>query len=751
MRFRKKSLTAAIILLMATGGGLLLSRCGTENKNSSKETVAAADYVGDISCKGCHADEHKEWSASHHFMAMLPAHDTTVLGNFDNVSLTADGVTSRFFKRDGKFIINTEGEDGTNHDYEVKFTFGFTPLQQYLIEFPGGRMQVPRVSWDTKKKQWYHQYAGSKIPAHDWLHWTGNSQNWNTMCASCHSTNLQKNYNTDTETYQTTYNVINVSCESCHGPGSRHVEFVNSSDYVKGQPVPKGLFAMGKGASQNEIVNTCALCHSRKSDITGAVLPGKEFLDDFIPQTATTEFFHADGLMDDEVYNYTSFLQSLMHRRGVKCTDCHNPHSGNLLKEGNLMCGNCHVPAQYDVPEHTFHKSGTAAAECKNCHMYSQQYMGNDLRHDHSFRVPRPDLSAKYGTPNACNGCHTEKTAQWAADAVVKWYGPTRKHHFSDDLVPGSRLDEKSFSHLQRLLNDTAVPGIIRATSAEYLGSILTPQSLESLLICLKDPDPHVRYRTVRSLEGFDPASWNTHAAPLLNDPVRAVRIAVADLFVGLPQNMIPESAMPVLESPRKELEKFILYQSDFSVGNLMAGDYYTKTREYAVAEKYYRKALRMDSLMNYARLNLSAVQSSQGKNNDALKTLNDAIIVDPRNDRAYYNKALLLAEMNDVTGAFENFAKAIALQTSNPRVYYNYGILLQQSEEPELAEKIFKKGISLDSLNGDLNYALAVLYLNSGKAEKADGPIEILRKYHNANPDFAALLHQTTTGKREQ
>jgi tetratricopeptide (TPR) repeat protein len=744
MRFKKKSLTAAVILLIATGAGLLLSRCGTEKEKSNPEPVAAATYVGDVSCKGCHGEEHKDWSASHHFMAMLPANDTTVLGNFDNVTLKADGVTSRFFKRDGKFIINTQGEDGLNHDYEVKFTFGFTPLQQYLIEFPGGRMQVPRVSWDTKKKQWYHQYAGSNIPAHDWLHWTGNSQNWNTMCASCHSTNLQKGYDPITETYHTTYNVINVSCESCHGPGSRHIEFINSSEYVKGQHPATGLLALGKGASQNDIVNTCGLCHSRKTDITGAVLPGSEFLDDFLPQTPTTEFFHADGLMDGEVYNYTSFMQSLMHRRGVKCTDCHNPHSGKLLKEGNLMCGSCHVPAKYDVPEHTFHKSGTAAAECKNCHMYSQEYMGNDLRHDHSFRVPRPDLSVKYGTPNACNSCHQEKNAQWAAAAIVKWYGPTRNYHFSDDLVPGSRLDEKSFSHLQRLLNDTTVPGIIKATSAEYLGSILTPESLQSLLQCLQHPDPHVRYRALRSLEGFDPDSWSAQAAPLLKDPVRAVRIAAADLFIGIPQEQVPATASASLMQPQQELERYTLYQTDFAVGNSLAGDYYTKTRDYATAEKYYRKAIRMDSMMNYARLNLSAVLSSQGKNTEALKTLNEAVLVDPRNDRAFYNRALLLAEMNDLPGAMRDFEQAIDLKTTNTRVYYNYGILLQQAGNPAKAEKVLLQGIRLEPDHGDLNYALAVYYLRSGKQDLAQERIAVLRKYHSMNPGYAELLRRS-------
>ena len=142
---------------------------------------------------------------------MQPVSDSTVLGDFRDVSFTSDGVTSRFYKEQGKFIIYTEGEDGQYHAYEVLYTFGYFPLQQYLIAFPGGRMQASRVSWNSRDKRWFHQYAGQKVDHRDWLHWTGNSQNWNTMCATCHSTDLRKNYDPDTDTYSTTWKEINVS------------------------------------------------------------------------------------------------------------------------------------------------------------------------------------------------------------------------------------------------------------------------------------------------------------------------------------------------------------------------------------------------------------------------------------------------------------------------------------------------------------------------------------------------------------
>src|SRR6187399_753998 len=479
MNKRPMILVIVTIGFFVFSGTIILQRCKPKDKEISSIQAGNNEFIGEQSCKSCHAKQYDDWLRSDHFMAMQPPNDLTVKGNFNNVSFTADGVTSRFFKKDGKFFINTQGEDGRNYDYEVKYTFGFTPLQQYLVEFPGGKMQVPRVSWDTKRKKWFHQYAGQKINSHDWFHWTANSQNWNTMCASCHSTNLQKNYSIDSDSYHTTYSVINVSCESCHGAGKLHVDFVSSDEYKNGKKI-RGYY-LDKNSEQLAQINTCAPCHARKSDISATLTKSGEIMDNYIPEIPTNEHFHADGQVNDEDYIYTSFLQSKMFHRGVKCSNCHNPHSGKILFAANQLCLQCHAK-KYDDPSHTFHAVGATASECKSCHMPGKIYMGNDLRHDHSFRVPRPDLSVKYGTPNACTNCHNDKPAQWAADAITIWFGPERKYHFAEDLIPGSKIEQGSEGHLIKLLGDTAVPNIVKATAAYYLGNLPTQSSFQALI-----------------------------------------------------------------------------------------------------------------------------------------------------------------------------------------------------------------------------------------------------------------------------
>jgi predicted CXXCH cytochrome family protein len=671
---------------------------------------------------------------------MQPANDSSVLGDFNNTTFIADGVTNSFFKKEGKFYINTQGDDGQNHDYEVLYTFGYFPLQQYLIAFPGGRMQSARVSWDSRDKKWFHQYAGQKVHYDDWLHWTGNSQNWNTMCASCHSTDLQKNYDFTTDTYNTTWKEINVSCESCHGPGSNHMEYVNSKSYQKGNRIKNSGLWYARDTIPQMQLNTCAACHARKSDVASDVMHSDEILDDLIPQVIQNEMYFADGQIKEEDYEYGSFTQSKMFHNNVRCTNCHNPHSGKLRLTGNNLCLSCHKPV-YGTEAHHFHKEGTEGALCVNCHMAARTYMGVDHRRDHSFRVPRPDQSVKYGTPNACANCHKDESPAWASEAVKKWYGPVRKYHFSDDLIPGSLLDDQSEKHLVKLLADTTQPEIARATAAYYLSNIQSLNSVNALLLALKDGKALVRYHALRSLENFPPDLWQQKAYPALSDKVRAVRVAAADLVHRLPAETIPATYKESYQKADAENISFLMNQTDFSVGNVMFADYKMQGGAFQEAITYYKRGLIKDSLMNYARLNLAAAFNTVGQNQEALKTLQDASVIDPFNDQVFYNLALLFYEMGDVTSTLANFKKAEQLGSVNPGLYYNYGLALQQQGKVKEAETVLLKGYQLNPQASNINYALAFFYIQQKLLQKARRHAEVLHAVDPQNPDYQEMF----------
>ena len=736
----KPFLTLFSICIVLIFSVFFIERCTTKGKVGAQSDHGENAYIGDQQCKNCHASQYNDWLKSDHFKAMQEPTDSTVLGNFNHVSYSADGVTSTFFKRDGKFVINTQGEDGENHDYEVKYTFGYFPLQQYLIAFPGGKMQATRVSWDSRQKKWFHQYPGEKIDPHDWLHWTGNAQNWNTMCAACHSTDLKKNYDIASDTYHTTYSVINVSCEACHGAGKLHVDYINGDDYKKGIKTTNSFLLLNKSSNQLTQINTCAPCHAVKGEISANKINSSEFLDNYIPAIPTTERFYADGQIKLEDYEYTSFQQSKMFRNNVTCSNCHNSHSGKVYYATNQLCLQCHAKT-YDDPSHTFHAVNTVGAECKSCHMPDRIYMGNDLRRDHSFRVPRPDLSVRYGTPNSCNNCHKDKTAEWAADAVVKWYGTKRKYHFAEDLIPGSKLDGNSEGHLTKLLADTSVPSIVKATAVNYLGSISTQSSLNTIINYLKDKDAQVRYEAVRSLMNFPSDQSQKAVAPLFNDKVRAVRIAAADLFTGIPIQNIPSSYANAYSVASSELNSYLLYQADFAHGNISIGDYYMRMHDQKNAEKFYLRAIQKDSLANLTRINLSMLYNSQGRNAEALHVLDAAQKIDHKNPQIFYDLALLYNEMNNKNAALLNFEKAFQLKMDDPRLFYNYALLLQQTGNSNKAIKVLEAGLEIDKTSSSINYALAYVYLQNKQIQKAREYGAILKRLDPNNPDYQQLF----------
>ncbi|MFP8880341.1 MAG: multiheme c-type cytochrome, partial [Myxococcota bacterium] len=395
--------------------------------DQSGETGVGApldSYVGSAECGRCHADQFEKWSGSHHDLAMQIASDATVLGNFDAAEFSQHGAHFLFSRRDGRFLVRTEDANGDPAEFEIAYTFGVEPLQQYLVRLARGRLQVLSVAWDTRPsaqggQRWFHLYPDERQRPGDPFHWTGGYQTWNHMCAECHSTNLEKHFDSATDSYATKWAEIDVACEACHGPGSLHV-----AGAAAGSDAPAGLpvgFAAGDSRYQ---VDVCAPCHSRRHRVSAEDRTGQPLLDHFVPVTLRAGLYHSDGQILEEVYVYGSFVQSAMYAHGVACSDCHDPHSLELRIAGNGLCTQCHAETgnpsfpsltkkAYDTAEHHFHPAGSAGAQCVNCHMPARTYMQIDPRRDHSFRVPRPDVSMKLGTPNACTGCHTDRTAAW--------------------------------------------------------------------------------------------------------------------------------------------------------------------------------------------------------------------------------------------------------------------------------------------------------------------------------------------------
>jgi len=680
-------------------------------------------YVGDASCVSCHKTEYDLWKGSHHDLAMQVANDSTVLGDFNNVNTKIDGVSYTFYQKDGGFYVKTKEIDSTENNYKIAYTFGVTPLQQYLIDFDKGKKQVLRVSWDVVNKKWYHQYKGDTIEPHDWLHWTRSAQNWNTMCAECHSTNLKKNYFVEKDSFQTTYSSINVSCESCHGPAEKHLEWAtkNQKDNHK---------YILKSTNQKDQLNVCASCHARRAKLTENMVPGTTFENQYMVQNITNTFYHGDGQIDDEDYVYGSFLQSKMYAEGVMCTDCHNAHTLELKFEGNALCTQCHVSDDYDTQNHYFHNDNTEASLCINCHMTGKNYMGHDFRRDHSFRVPRPDQSVLYNTPNACTGCHKDKTNQWAVNWVKKNYGTKRPEHFSDALLLSSRSDlsETERKKLDVFINNLNHPEIARATVIENL-DYNTNDQYKAVLLALNDSSAIVRYNALIKFRGFPLQDRTSLALKHMNDSVKLVRTAAAQLLVGIDETTLSELDKIGFINSRNELETMLFSNADFSTGRMQLGDYYLQNNDIDNAISHYKMALQKDSLLLPVYSNLATAYSLNGDYYNANSTLNNWILLEPTIGRPHYLKGLLNFETGKNEQAIAELKIAMKLEPNDTRSMYNLATYyFQDKKDLSQAEAYIKQALKMEPNNNDYKYLLALIYRDQGNIQLGQKIMQELR-----------------------
>ncbi len=563
-------------------------------------------YAGSESCTDCHSEQTAMWQGSHHALAWTKPGPDTVLGDFNDAEFSHDGTLSRFRTEDGVYYIEVTESDGSTAEYPVHSVAGIAPLQQYLLETEPGRQQSYGVVWDTEQGRWYHLYPDQHLPPNDGLHWTGPYKTWNSRCAECHATGYRRNYGASTGTYASTQAEIGVGCESCHGPGSAHLAWADG----QGTDIPSDLddFGFPAGVKENGI-EQCASCHSRRESLLGGnPLPGTALHDAYTLALLRPGLYHADGQILDEVYVYGSFLQSKMYARGVGCMNCHDPHDVGLKATGNAICTQCHTPegnpdfetlnkAVYDSPDHTFHEAGSEGAQCKSCHMIERTYMGVDGRRDHSFRIPRPDLGAETGSPDACTDCHSDQTQDWAAAQIERWFPNSDKRgaHYGQVLAHGRVAPDQASGDLLTLALDETQPGIVRATALYLMQPVVSPDLATATAPLLSHPDPLIRGNAAPMQRGTDPETRLTRLMPLLSDPLRAVRIATAKQLIDTPPEQLARSQAAVLGAAMGDWQKSLGNKLEFPETHLVMGGTALTMRNFPAALRAFGEVVRLD------------------------------------------------------------------------------------------------------------------------------------------------------------
>jgi len=706
-------------------------------------------YVGAEVCAGCHKGVYQTWQESHHAASMQPASAQAMLGNFRDTVFSHKGQVSHFYTADEQFKVRTEGPDGHPQEYEVAYTFGIKPLQQYLIPFPNGRFQALSIAWDTRSKQeggqrWFHLYPEDTIDHTDELHWTGPNQNWNYMCADCHSTNLLKHYDISQDSYQTTWTDLNVGCEACHGPGSHHVEWARlpKSETSSEAYAAKGLSlqfpaftqevwqissdaktaARQNGVAASSEIDVCAHCHSRRTLISENFQAGQPFLDHYLPALLEERLYHADGQIADEVYVYGSFLQSKMFQKGVTCHDCHEPHSLNLRATGNALCTRCHRSETFDSSGHHFHPSQSTGAQCVECHMPAKTYMVIDPRRDHSLRIPRPDLSVKLGTPNACTHCHTNRTSQWAAEEVKKRYGDPRRNglHYGEALEAGRTGEPGAAALLANLAKGHTSPGIVRASALAFLSRHPVPSSLEAVTVGLADADPLVRLGALRGLEGVAPNRRYALARHLLTDKIRAVRIEAGRRLAAVPVDPLSTSDRKALNTAVEEYLEAQWVISERPEAHLNRGLIYVDRGQFPQAEEAYRLALKQNAAFFPALVNLADLYRLQNRDQEGEATLRKALALAPENANVLHALGLVLVRSDKKDDALGMFEQAAKFGPENPRHGYVYAVALSSAGKNQQALRVLEKTRQRHPNDPQLLFMLATLHRDEGNRTKA-------------------------------
>ncbi len=717
----------------------------------SFSSFANADFVGSQQCIDCHKTQYNAWQGSHHDMAMQHAKPNSVKGDFNDVTFyTAKDAKEkfvRFYKKENEYWVNLEEHDGQRVDYQIKYTFGIEPLQQYMVEFADGRVQLIPYAWDSRLKaeggqRWFNLYP-DQTEAHQEFYWKNTGQNWNYMCADCHSTNVEKNFDVATNSYDTTFSEINVGCEACHGPASGHLAWTENKkvNSYKGfnrdisKQVDNWILNPGRTTvSPEKIVATkqtlvCAQCHSRHVQISNNDhVKGNAFGERYLLNLIDSQRYYPDGQVYDEDYVYGSFLQSKMNQNGVVCSNCHDPHSAKLTIEPKQVCLQCHQADAYAAPEHHHHSEGSEGAQCVNCHMPETTYMQIDKRRDHRWHIPRPDFAKRMGVPDTCLSCHKDKDSNWSDKITRTWY-PSLETISEADFAPVFAAADQGYmgvsSALSHVAQNTNNADIIRASALERMDRFIDTNTLIAIARNVKNENEHIRIGAIRGAEGIVGLERFRVLSVLLSDPVLSVRTEAARVLMPL-WKQLSEEQKKQLEPSLTEYMNIQNFNADRGFAHTNKGNVYRYQGLFEEAIAAYETGIKIEPYFINAYINLADLYRYQQKNQLVFETLKQGISANPSNGYLPYSLGLAYIRSKQKSLGLQYLKQATETEANNAQFQYAYGLSIQE-ENPMEATKALSKAYKIGG-NPEHLYALCEIQIRY-KSFHAKKCLDELRK----------------------
>jgi len=693
----ERRIGVALVLAALAGGAV-----------AAVEETDAASTPPEV-CRDCHLPEFEAWRRSDHFQSMRVAEENAVLGDFSDVRVRFHGIESRFFRTGDEYRVETVGSSGERGVFPVRYTFGWRPLQQYLLDAGNSRLQAFDVAWDDRPaaqggQRWFHLQPDEEVaPGHPFF-WTGHAMHWGSQCAACHSTHVTKSVDAPGH-LSTAFEAANVACEACHGNAAVHIRHARAgttdnvphAGFVDG-PAPRIAWRLAPGeriATPDKVgdsreIDQCGGCHSLRMPLT-ADTRGKSFHDAYRIELPDGLHYFPDGQIREEVFVLGSFLQSRMHARGVTCGNCHDPHSGNLVAEGNGVCSQCHRAASYDVPTHHHHAVGTPGSACIDCHMPARTYMGVDPRRDHAFPIPRPSLSAEFGVPNACTGCHEGRSDAWAQDKLRDW-GFAEKDHWARLFERLHRGEPATADALHAFVASDAPP-MVKAGLLAQAATLPSHRTRSLLALGLGDTEPLVRRGAVAGAQGQPPAERWRLLAPHMNDSVASVRfetaVALADIVPAL-----PATALAATRDLFTEQRQLLAPTADLAQTQRMLGNLEDRLGKRAAARAAFERALTIDPTSVPALIDYADFLQREGQERKAGELLERAIRLAPDNPIANVAYGLHLVRSGLRREALAPLAKAAAAPDASARFLYIHAVAQHSLGHHAAALETLRAGI---------------------------------------------------------
>lgn len=717
------------------------------SKVAAPTQLSAAQWVDEQQCQGCHLAQVQDWQGSDHHLAMQSASAETVLADFSAAPLRTPAETTVFKRKGEEFWVNLPGADGQPADFKVAYTFGVNPLQQYLLELPDGRLQAMGAAWDVDRKLWFHLYP--QVDHGNPLHWSGAQQNANAMCVECHTTGFERGFDSRTNRFSSHWQALGIGCQGCHGPASNHLLWAADPQGFSGHG--RGLLVELKNAGRHTEVEICGRCHSRRAALDGAHYSTSRLYDDYQPSPLAAGLYEVDGKIQDEVFEYGSFTQSRMHTVGVRCSDCHNPHSGELRASGNAVCTQCHNPSgrpvrsdiqagrlqakDYQSPAHHHHPVDSTGAQCQSCHMPARYYMGNDLRHDHSFSRPDPAVALDLGHSDACLACH-QQDAEQVVEKFQVWYGtpPPTDGGYAQALAAAREGRAGAAAALYAQLARTDLPGLRKAALLVEMPQYPTPQAGPLLIAALRHPEPSVRLAAIDVVAAMTGPEQQAQAiGPLLNDPRRAVRLAATWQLAQLPPALLHGLAR--WPAALADYEKAQRAQLDRAEALTNLATLYQWTQRSEQVEPNLHLALQRNPHFHPARLLLAQWLEAQGQAEQGIALLRESTASYPTEASLPHALGLALVRHGQRQEALSALSLARQLAPENDEYTYTLAVALHDAGQVEAALTLLREQLAQDPANRRVRIALISYLRSTGAGQQASALFAELASLNPQDP----------------